>query len=1080
MAKDLKKAFERRDDYTLVDPREYYGALGTADKDFLSELKGVVDDIPIGSSEDVNIPGQKTQLRIRKLANDMYSGWTIDENGDITHLFDRLTLPAVASQIKATQELYEGSEKKEEKESLKEKIKNLSEEVKNHKSDSLAIKMGRLIEKLSHLNELATENTKTINVLKDKMEKEPSDSVLSKLEYLSKLSAKCPKKVLVSKTGTPDKCEGCGNEECDCFRHLSKPSIQKSENGKLIIHFGDDYNTHDRINFLKQMKFKLEKGMDAPPPPPPPAIEQAAPQQKVHRDSSTHLKAIADVETSGGKNLAHKKITNPKSMHYGHTAGGSWGFMPKTVKEVVSGRMGAHDLSHHKDVMNMDHQQITHKLNTDHEFAHDLAASHHAWLMGKTGNDHKRAAHAWYHGLGATRKVSDEEVGNHPYVKKYLTHYNKHKLVEAGQKQAQKHTKVKRDPFSPPPGIPSKEKRRPIAIEKSEKGADVSSIALLSGNKILMGKRRDTGKWTLPGGHCEKGENPLDGAVRELAEETGISRERKSFTHLKTKGVNTKNGKKIIHAFKVECREPSTTMTEDPDVEVERWHWINIENDFLPSHVAENLHSPKNVVLEALGIKSNLEKQLKKYDYSLYDEIAKNEDTTNKLFVAFDGDNIGAKVEQAAMKDDLAGIKEMHNAILRGQKVVRDYGKRWNADIYIDGGDDIAMILPRGALRELESVRERYKKETGHTITAGIGDKISRAGHALLYGKLTGKDKAVVWSPKVDKKLEETRKELTPAEKLQDHGLLSHGADNEGMDKSLKDIKTGPRSHTDDWGRDHYDYNHLISDSHKKSGYSLSVRHSPGDNTLEGLVRHKGKTVGTVTSDYEDVGDTITTHSAIHEDHRGKGLGSAAYEAVLSHAHNALGVKKVKGGARTPASKKVHQRLQHKHGMKERGVGDGYEYVMKSKDDHIELHHYSKKSGLDTIHPGHHGSGYAGAERKRKGHPDWVDRSYHYVAGEGPPEHEFNSAQYKRYTSHVPKEKIYDLASDPEGHRKAAQDSYGVVDHTKMERHIKDAGHLGYRHTGSALPHAVALFHPVEPHKEESTSPGKNWHSKEN
>jgi ADP-ribose pyrophosphatase YjhB (NUDIX family) len=33
--------------------------------------------------------------------------------------------------------------------------------------------------------------------------------------------------------------------------------------------------------------------------------------------------------------------------------------------------------------------------------------------------------------------------------------------------------------------------------------------------------RQDDGKWTLPGGGLEHGEDPRDGALRELAEETG-------------------------------------------------------------------------------------------------------------------------------------------------------------------------------------------------------------------------------------------------------------------------------------------------------------------------------------------------------------------------------------------------------------------------------------------------------------------------------------------------------------------------------------------------------------------------------
>ena len=59
-----------------------------------------------------------------------------------------------------------------------------------------------------------------------------------------------------------------------------------------------------------------------------------------------------------------------------------------------------------------------------------------------------------------------------------------------------------------------------IPIKKS---VHVSSIAVMHGDKLLMGKRRDDGRWTLPGGHADKGESKEDCAKRELKEESGIT-----------------------------------------------------------------------------------------------------------------------------------------------------------------------------------------------------------------------------------------------------------------------------------------------------------------------------------------------------------------------------------------------------------------------------------------------------------------------------------------------------------------------------------------------------------------------------
>lgn len=131
--------------------------------------------------------------------------------------------------------------------------------------------------------------------------------------------------------------------------------------------------------------------------------------------------------------------------------------------------------------------------------------------------------------------------------------------------------------------------------------AEVATVAVFQGTKMLWGRRRDNGRETTPGGHLEPGENPLEGAKRELFEEAGIRAT--NLKHLKTEQVTTPKGKRlIIHGYQFTCPTgTATTMKDDPDQEVTRWRWVETK-DGLPKEVAENLHSPKNVLLKALGM----------------------------------------------------------------------------------------------------------------------------------------------------------------------------------------------------------------------------------------------------------------------------------------------------------------------------------------------------------------------------------------------------------------------------------------------------------------------------------------------
>jgi ADP-ribose pyrophosphatase YjhB (NUDIX family) len=128
---------------------------------------------------------------------------------------------------------------------------------------------------------------------------------------------------------------------------------------------------------------------------------------------------------------------------------------------------------------------------------------------------------------------------------------------------------------------------------------EVSSVAVMDGSKLLMGKRKDDGKWSLPGGRLEGGEDPLEGAMRELKEEAGIDAH--SLNYLGSQGVVNEKGETVmVHAYHL-TTGGKVTVKNDPDGEMSKWFWVDVDYG-IPSEVEENLHSPKNVVLHLLNL----------------------------------------------------------------------------------------------------------------------------------------------------------------------------------------------------------------------------------------------------------------------------------------------------------------------------------------------------------------------------------------------------------------------------------------------------------------------------------------------
>lgn len=133
-------------------------------------------------------------------------------------------------------------------------------------------------------------------------------------------------------------------------------------------------------------------------------------------------------------------------------------------------------------------------------------------------------------------------------------------------------------------------------LQKSQRTIPISSVAVMNGNKILMGRRRDTDKWTLPGGHAEGNETPHEAGLRELEEETGIKADK--LKPLGSDMVTRENKQLMINAFRYDTDE-STTIKDDPDMEVKKWVWISTP---ISEEILDNLHAKKNVTLHLLGL----------------------------------------------------------------------------------------------------------------------------------------------------------------------------------------------------------------------------------------------------------------------------------------------------------------------------------------------------------------------------------------------------------------------------------------------------------------------------------------------
>lgn len=144
------------------------------------------------------------------------------------------------------------------------------------------------------------------------------------------------------------------------------------------------------------------------------------------------LGAIGMVESSGGLNYSHPPISNAKSMHAGHVAGGMFGMMPNAAEYALrtNPKLAAKypKLAEAAKDMKKNHSVFTETFNSDPKAAFEFADALIKRNKGKT-KDINMLIHSWNHGLKGTwdryKNEGPDAIKNADYVKQVMEAHKK-------------------------------------------------------------------------------------------------------------------------------------------------------------------------------------------------------------------------------------------------------------------------------------------------------------------------------------------------------------------------------------------------------------------------------------------------------------------------------------------------------------------------------------------------------------------------------------------------------------------------------------------------------------------------------
>jgi len=182
----------------------------------------------------------------------------------------------------------------------------------------------------------------------------------------------------------------------------------------------------------------------------------------------------------------------------------------------------------------------------------------------------------------------------------------------------------------------------------------------------------------------------------------------------------------------------------------------------------------------------------------------------NKLYVCFDGDDVGQKVGTAVLMDDANALRDISAKIEAATSAVKMWAQSHGGEMISSGGDEGAMIVPPGLEHHLEELQQIYSEATGATVTIGYGLSLSQAGKALMAGKLSGKNQVLGYDENTEQILAEAHQHAGSGEgsdeenKIDEH-YLSHldgedGGQGEGEEIPQDDLEGAPQGEETDPG----------------------------------------------------------------------------------------------------------------------------------------------------------------------------------------------------------------------------------------------------------------------------------------
>lgn len=134
----------------------------------------------------------------------------------------------------------------------------------------------------------------------------------------------------------------------------------------------------------------------------------------------------------------------------------------------------------------------------------------------------------------------------------------------------------------------------------------------------------------------------------------------------------------------------------------------------------------------------------------------------NAVFIAINGDDVGSSIGNAIASDNHEELARVSGSVKDSHGKIEEWVQSVGGRVVTSSGDEGIYQVPAESVDQLEQIRAEYAQSSGHTLTIGVGNSMSEASKALIYGKYSDKDQIVHYEPAIEDYISQDEEGMEP------------------------------------------------------------------------------------------------------------------------------------------------------------------------------------------------------------------------------------------------------------------------------------------------------------------------------